>query len=79
MIEQQFNQLKEICSLHGTGAPTCTPISSGAILISVPDVGVGAGWNREKAEVLFLAPAGYPAAQPDCFWVAPGGFRLTNG
>lgn len=36
-----------------------------------PNVSLPAGWNRQVSGILFLAPPGYPAAQPDCFWVEP--------
>lgn len=29
-------------------------------------------------DMLFMAPPGYPAAKPDCFWVTPV-LRLANG
>lgn len=29
--------------------------------------------------LLFVAPPGYPASQPDCFWVEPTGIRLARG
>ena len=50
-----------------------------AYLIEVPNYKLRAGWNRDMVTVIFLAPPGYPAAQPDCFWVEPGPMRLSNG
>ena len=79
MIEEQFDQLKDQCESNQTGVPIRTSLASGATLISIPDVSIGDGWNCKKVEVLFLAPPGYPAAQPDCFWVTPSGLRLENG
>ena len=47
------------------------PLPSGAHLITVPDVKLPDGWNRQTVAILFLAPPGYPAGQPDCFWADP--------
>jgi hypothetical protein len=55
------------------------PIQSGGQLVTIPNVRLPHGWNRSEVTILFVAPPGYPAAQPDCFWVEPGGVRLTNG
>jgi hypothetical protein len=74
VIEQQLAQLKEA----GYEA-TATQLPSGANLITIPNVTVPVGWNRQTTTVLFLAPPGYPAAQPDCFWVEPGQMRLAGG
>ena len=73
-IEQQIEELKqEYPAARATRQP------SGAYLIEIPDYRMPPGWNREVVTVLFLAPPGYPAAQPDCFWVEPVGVRLANG
>lgn len=74
MIEQQFEPLR-------TQRPNATirNLPSGGHLITVTDVDIGPGWNRRTATVLFVAPPGYPAARPDCFWVEPAGLRLENG
>lgn len=78
MIDAQFEELTEFRRSDGGGDPTMTRLPNGGILIRVPSVKVE-GWNRPEADVLFVAPPGYPAAQPDCFWVEPNGFRLANG
>jgi hypothetical protein len=59
--------------------PACDPLPNGAYLIRVPDVDIGLGWTRRSVNILFVAPPGYPAAQPDCFWVEPDGLRLEGG
>ena len=74
IIEQQLNSLRE-----GYPDATATPLPSGAHLIIVPSVKIDRGWNRQITTVLFVAPPGYPAAQPDCFWVEPSQMRLENG
>jgi hypothetical protein len=80
MVEDQFDDLKKRLSDKSPGSSvTLTPMNNGASLIEVTDVNLGVGWNREKADVLFVAPPGYPNAAPDCFWVKPGGLRLANG
>ena len=73
-IEQQFEDLK---TLHAEA--TATPQVSGAYLIEIPEYRLPRGWNQEIVRILFLAPPGYPAARPDCFWVEPVGLRLQNG
>ncbi len=56
-----------------------TPQPTGGYLVEIPDFRMPSGWNQEVVTVLFFAPPGYPAAQPDCFWVEPVGIRLQNG
>jgi E2/UBC family protein E len=70
-------QLKSLREYYPEAA--ATPMPSGAHLITVPNVRLPEGWNRQASTILFLAPPGYPAAQPDCFWVEPGQMRLQNG
>lgn len=55
-----------------------TALPGGAALIRVPVFPVAPGWNRRQTEVSFLAPAGYPYANPDCFW-ADADLRLESG
>jgi hypothetical protein len=74
IIAQQLALLQQDCP----GA-SATPLPSGAHLIEIPNVTTPSGWNQKVVRVLFLAPPGYPAAQPDCFWVEPTGIRLENG
>lgn len=73
LIEQQFLELKEKYS-----SAKITPAPSGSHLIEIPDFVLPPGWNRKTSTILFVAPPGYPAAQPDCFWLEPGGVRLAN-
>lgn len=56
-----------------------TALPSGAQLIEVRDYLLPQGWSRDRVTILFLAPAGYPAAQPDCFWLSEPQFRLAGG
>ncbi len=79
MIEKQLALLTVQRVADGATAPTLSPMPNGAYLVRIPDVALGAGWNRGTATVLFVAPPGYPAAQPDCFWVEPAGLRLAGG
>lgn len=46
-------------------------LGTGGYLVTVKNVPIGPGWIRAATDVLFLAPPGYPAARPDCFWVSP--------
>jgi hypothetical protein len=80
MLDDQFSELtKRLKDKSPDSAVTLTPMGNGASLIKVTQVDLGAGWNRPKGDVLFVAPPGYPNAAPDCFWVEPGGLRLANG
>lgn len=78
MIHDHLQALAAYCAKNGLQPPASTAMPNGGVLISVPAVPV-TGWNRTTADVLFVAPPGYPAAQPDCFWIEPNGFRLANG
>ncbi len=71
------DQLALLCVDHMEA--TATPLPSGAHLITVPNVKLPDGWSAATVTILFLTPPGYPSAQPDCFWVEPGQFRLKNG
>lgn len=77
MLDIQFDRLAAYCGVIKAAAEK-SPLPNGGVLIKVSGVKVE-GWNRETADVLFVAPPGYPAARPDCFWVEPSGFRLANG
>lgn len=52
--------------------------SDGAMLVTVPSVPLPVGWSARATTVYFIAPAGYPMAQPDCFW-ADTTLRLASG
>jgi hypothetical protein len=73
-FEQHLQDLQNVCP--GT---TAARLPSGAHLITITNYTVPPGWNRQSVTILFVAPPAYPAAQPDCFWVEPGGVRLANG
>lgn len=47
------------------------PLSTGGHLVEILNFHLPPGWNQTCVTLLFLAPPGYPAAQPDCFWVEP--------
>lgn len=47
-------------------------------IIEIPYLGLPQGWSASATPVWFAVPAGYPAAQPDCFW-ADGALRLASG
>ena len=52
--------------------------AGGQNICVVPDYPVPPGWNRQATTVRFVIPAGYPHANPDCFFV-DGDMRLANG
>ena len=79
MLEAQLEDLKKRISDRKLGGEiTMTSMPNGGALLKIHAVPI-TGWNRPAADVLFVAPPGYPSAQPDCFWVEPSGFRLENG
>lgn len=78
MIQEQLRVLGAHCTAKGIQSPETVQMPNGGILIRIPAVPIQ-GWNRNAADILFVAPPGYPAAQPDCFWIEPAGFRLADG
>ena len=79
MTAEQFTELQaRIRERSPTSEASLTALPSGGALIRVNHVSLGPGWNRSTADVLFVAPPGYPNAAPDCFWVQPSGLRLAN-
>ena len=78
MIDIQLTDLAKHCQSIGCGAPVKTDLPNGGVLVQVAGVKVE-GWNRPTADLLFVAPPGYPSGQPDCFWVEPSNFRIANG
>ena len=79
MIDEQFAALKAKREGEGAALPEQIRLPNGGMLIRVPGIDVGVGWNRRTVDILFVAPPGYPAAQPDCFWIEPAGLRLEGG
>lgn len=80
MIAQQFDELSAWLGKRSPASEVSqTQLTNGGILIKVTQVNIGTGWNRPTADVLFVAPPGYPNAAPDCFWVEPSSLRLANG
>src|SRR2546425_1367938 len=80
LLQRDFNQLREVYP-----SATMERRSDGSALIAIPDMNLPAGWNTEKAGVIYVAPVGYPAARPDCFWtdatlrLAHGGMPANSG
>ncbi len=54
-----------------------TKLPSGAAEVRIPNVLLGNGWSKQQVTIRFLAPAGYPISQPDCFWTDQD-LRLSN-
>jgi len=73
LIQRQFEVLREKFP-----AAELLPMASGAALVHIPAVRLPSGWNRSATSIWFVAPVGYPAAKPDCFW-ADSGLCLQNG
>ena len=78
MIDEQLKDLAKRCRKLGCDGPRKTDLPNGGVLIEIAKYKVQ-GWNRPTVNILFLVPPGYPAGQPDCFWVEPSGLRLADG
>jgi hypothetical protein len=81
-LEQQLQVLKDYEKYQDANMQ---PLPGGAHLIEIPNVPIPPGWNVTgtkapvtKATILFIAPAGYPAAKPDCFWLQVTGLRFNG-
>ena len=59
-------------------AANVQPLPNGTTLVVIPGVALPPGWSRPSTTIYFLAPVGYPMAQPDCFWTDDD-LRLANG
>lgn len=73
IFDRQFELLKE--QYQGASEKQ---LPSGARLIEIPNVPLKHGWNRTHVNVFFLAPVGYPGAQPDCFWTDQPCLRVAD-
>lgn len=79
MIGDQFVELQTYLQQERHQDATIQRRADGSYLVTVAGVDLPEGWApRQKVEILFVAPPGYPAAKPDCFWVSPP-IRLANG
>lgn len=73
-FDRQFDELRAAYP-DATYAPS--PVG---MTITVPGVTLepADAWNKPATTVRFVAPLGYPQAQPDCFWVDED-LRLRSG
>ena len=78
MITDQFLELQSYLQEEKHQDATIQRRTDGSYLVTVSGVDLPSGWTPQKVDILFVAPPGYPAAKPDCFWVSPP-VRLTNG
>jgi Prokaryotic E2 family E len=64
ILDQQLEELQKEFPLAET-----VLLPDGSSLIHIPNVPLApSGWNKKVTSVYFIAPVGYPVAQPDCFW-----------
>lgn len=80
-FEQQLADLK---TLEDAKDAINEPLPNGGQVIRIPNFQLPTGWQvpnspERRVTILFMAPPGYPAAQPDCFWLEPVGIRLEGG
>jgi hypothetical protein len=78
MISEQFIELQSYLQEFKNQGSEIQRRADGSYLITIKGVELAEGWNPRKVDILFIAPPGYPAAKPDCFWVSPP-VRLPNG
>ena len=57
---------------------TIQDIGGGSQVIFIPIFPLPKGWNKQATAIHFVVPAGYPYAQPDCFY-ADLNLRLADG
>lgn len=62
-LESQIIKLQEVYP----GADK-NPLGDGSVSIILPNVPLPHGWSAAATTVRFIAPVGFPAARPDCFW-----------
>jgi hypothetical protein len=73
LVEEQHEELaKKFC-----GA-TCVKSPDGSYLVTVPNFVLPEGWTPNTTTVRFIAPVGFPASRPDCFWTDHN-LRLEGG
>lgn len=77
-VETEFEDLKAYLKSERGLEAQIQPLRTGGRLVIIQNVPIGPGWTRATSDVLLLAPPGYPAARPDCFWVSPQ-LRLAGG
>ena len=68
MISEQFLELQGYIQEFKNQGSDIQRRADGSYLITIKGVDLPEGWNPRKVDVLFIAPPGYPAAKPDCFW-----------
>jgi len=78
MISEQFIKLQTYLQEFKHQGSEIQRRADGSYLITIKGVDLPAGWNQKKVDIFFIAPPGYPAAKPDCFWVSPR-VRLSSG
>jgi hypothetical protein len=78
MISDQFLKLQTYLQEFKHQGTDIQRRADGSYLITIKGVDLPAGWNQQKVDIFFIAPPGYPAAKPDCFWVSPR-LRLFSG
>ena len=78
MISEQFLELQGYLQEFKHQTAEIQRRADGSYLITIKGVDLSDGWNYRTVDIFFIAPPGYPAAKPDCFWVSPR-LRLSNG
>lgn len=57
-----------------------TPVGDGSHVVTVPEVQLVDGWNRDRLTITFIVPVGFPMAVPADFWTPPDlGYLSRDG
>jgi len=77
MTELVADQLVKLSDVYN-GRVDKRELGNGTVLVTLKDVRLPVGWNKERTSVRYVIPVGYPFAAPDCFW-ADRDLSLANG
>lgn len=75
-VEAELQALRD--AYPGEGRVTTDLQPDGNLLVTIRDVPVPSGWNRQTTRLRFVVPPGYPQARPSGFSVDDG-FALATG
>jgi hypothetical protein len=73
LLDQQFEELRKTF-----GQATLRRRGDNTAAIEIKNFPLPEGWSTPDTSILFVVPAGYPVARPDCFW-ADANLKLASG
>ena len=79
-IEEQLTELRLYLAKKFYGATLeTTPLKHGYTLVSIHNLRLPEGWNRDTSTIHFRISPSYPYELPESMWAEPGMLRLHNG